>query len=495
YYVKVIDGNGCEVIENARISQPSKLEVEYTTEDCQCYGDDTGQINLAVEGGTGEYSYEWSNGETTRNLSDIPAGEYEVIVTDEAGCSVAENMKIEQPTPVEAEITDSGGPLCFGDEGGYVKTSVHGGTTPYRYEWNNGASSSNLKDVGPGEYALTVTDDKGCSSEVSVEITGPEELTGVLSIEEEISCYKGDDGAVGLELSGGVGPYEIKWYGENKSFSESSSRLSGLESGLYRAVVQDANGCSWKDSVRLTAPSEPFFVELNEYHLSCHGGDDGAIDVEVHNGTAPFNFTWSNGLKTRDASGLTSGKHAVSVTDAKGCEAEASTVLLEPPKITAETLINAPSCKDADDGSAEIVLSGGNSPYTVEWSNGTSGNKIEELNAGFYSARVTDNNLCVQEFEVEIPLTDKACVDIPTAYTPNGDGINDTWEIRGIEFYPGYTIKVFSKWGDLIYSASAGDASWDGTFKGEKLQAASYYYVIDLGDGSTPFKGLVTIIR
>jgi gliding motility-associated-like protein len=495
YYVKVIDQNGCEVIESAKISQPTQLVLDYTTEDAKCYGDETGNIYLIVEGGTGDYTYEWTGGEATQNLTNIGAGDYEVTVTDASGCSVTETITIKQPTPMSANITDIKEPLCNGENNGYIKTSVHGGTGSYSFEWSNGASRPNLNNIGAGSYTATVYDENGCSAQLSADISEPEVLSGSLSVANDVSCYKGDDGVIDLNMTGGSEPYDIIWYSTHNTLSDNSTQISGLEPGKYRVEVTDANGCFWRDSIEMNGPQVPFYIELTEQHLTCHDGTNGAINVDVFNGTAPYSYQWSDGSTGKNAVGLSAGRHSVTVSDASGCVADANTVLLEPSKISIKSIVKEPSCNDADDAEIEVIPSGGNTPYSVSWNNGQSGINLEGLTSGYFTATVTDDNLCVEDFEIEVPASFNECINIPTAFTPNGDGINDTWEIEGIEFYPAYNIKVFTKWGELIFSASAGDSSWDGTFEGKNLPSASYYYVIDLSDGSSLFKGLVTIIR
>ncbi|MDG5799005.1 gliding motility-associated C-terminal domain-containing protein [Marinilabiliaceae bacterium ANBcel2] len=495
YYVKVIDQNGCEIIKSARISQPEPLVLDYNTQDNKCYNDETGSISLNVEGGTGNYTFEWTGGFESQNLTNIAAGDYEVKVTDEKGCYINETITVKQPTPLTSAITDIQNPLCNGNNNGYIKTNVEGGTGSYRFEWDNGSSRSTLNNIGAGSYSVTVYDENECSVQLSANLTDPEVLAGNLTVVNEVSCYMGDDGEIKLNISGGSKPYDIIWYSTQNTLSNTSTQISGLHAGEYRVEVTDANGCFWESSVNLDGPKDPFYINLTEYHLTCHNGADGAIDVEVVNGTPPFSYHWSDGSREENGVGLTAGRHSVSVTDASGCIAEARTVLLEPRKISIESIIKEPSCINADDAEVEIIPSGGNAPYSVEWSSGHSGFSIEDLKSGSLTATVTDNYLCVEDFEIEIPQSLNECITIPNAFTPNDDGINDTWEIEGIEFYPNYNIKIFTKWGELIYSASADDPNWDGTFKGKRLPSATYYYVIDLGDGSSLLKGLVTIIR
>ena len=92
-------------------------------------------------------------------------------------------------------------------------------------------------------------------------------------------------------------------------------------------------------------------------------------------------------------------------------------------------------------------------------------------------------------------ISENPCFLIPTAFTPNGDGIHDDWQIDGVNAFPNISVKVFNRWGQLIFNSKGYENKWDGTYNGNPLPIAAYYYLIDLGNGDSPFKGTVTIKR
>ena len=99
----------------------------------------------------------------------------------------------------------------------------------------------------------------------------------------------------------------------------------------------------------------------------------------------------------------------------------------------------------------------------------------------------------VDTFEVGTNPTN--CLDIPTAFTPNADSYNDTWEIKYLYLYPNASIKVFNRWGQLVYDCKDGCKPWDGTHNGKPLAFGSFTYIIDLNDGTDPINGVVTLIK
>jgi gliding motility-associated-like protein len=192
---------------------------------------------------------------------------------------------------------------------------------------------------------------------------------------------------------------------------------------------------------------------------------------------------------------LTAGKYDVTVYDAFNCITKNNTVLTEPENLRAGFDILPVSCREESDGAITVIPSGGNPPYIFYWSNDETGNPVDDLEGGNYTATVIDNNNCEYLIETEVPITNVACLHIPSAFTPNGDNVNDNWRIRGKFLYPNNTIKVFTKWGEPIFEAAGDQPDWDGTYKGKQCPAATYYYIIDLGNGDPLYKGLVTIVR
>lgn len=494
YYVKVTDANQCEAFNGATIYQPEVLIVSSEIKNCLCFGDQTGEINLTVKGGKAPYTFLWSNGSTLEDLIGVTAGTYTYQLIDANGCMVTEDLTITEPTPLEGYVSDYGEPLCNGSSEGFIKYNVSGGTPPYRFHWSNFAVTQNLDSLVAGTYSVTVTDFKGCTFESTQLINEPEELKNELTM-EPVHCYKGSDGAVEANISGGTAPYQLTWYSPEFTLKNRSLRITELTEGLYQIEIYDSNQCFVKDSIWLTAPQAPFYTTLKTTNPSCHNGQDGAIDLETFNGTAPFTYQWSNGAVSQSISELTAGKYDVTVSDNFNCNTKNNTVLIEPLAFKADVEITQVSCEEEADGIIQLSPQGATPPYEIIWSNNETGIFLDNLAQGVYTASIADANHCLYTIDVEMPVNGVGCVDIPSAFTPNADGINDSWVIRSIKNYPDNQIKIFTKWGELIFSSSGDAAPWDGTNNGNDCPAATYYYVVKLGNGEPLYKGLVTIVR
>jgi len=124
------------------------------------------------------------------------------------------------------------------------------------------------------------------------------------------------------------------------------------------------------------------------------------------------------------------------------------------------------------------------------------GEEITDLLAGTYTVTVTDNNLCTASKDIDLVYSGSSCLRIPTVLTPNGDGHNDVWRIGNIEIYPNVVIDIYTRWGKHIFHSDKGYSTpWDGRYKGKLMPMDSYHYIINLGDGSDPITGNITIIR
>ena len=156
-----------------------------------------------------------------------------------------------------------------------------------------------------------------------------------------------------------------------------------------------------------------------------------------------------------------------------------------------------PFCPDTYDGRIEITdINGGTGPYRLNWQDGSQGNYLDALIEGVYIVNIEDNNRCLLTDTTQLKSINRSCLIIPTAFTPNGDGYNDTWEIGNIEIYPEARVEIYNRWGELIFVSGNGyERKWDGTYKGRDMPIDSYHYIIKLKKGKDPEVGVVTIIR
>ena len=404
--VTVTDASQTETICNVRIEEPSELEAsaeaEGATTYCSCYGASDGSIDLTVTGGTPDYTYLWSNGATTEDLSGLLAGTYSVVVTDANGCTTEEEVIISEPGMLSCEIIQDSVASAHDANDGVATVTPSGGTSPYTYLWDNGETTAQATSLNVGTHSVTVTDYFGCytTCEIIIECL-PNALRCDVAKNNDVSCYEGDDGSAKVTAEGGVPPYKYLW--DNNEVTQTATSLNA---GLHSVTVTDASQTETICNVRIEEPSEleaSAEAEGATTYCSCYGASDGSIDLTVTGGTPDYTYLWSNGATTEDLSGLLAGTYSVVVTDANGCTTEEEVIISEPGMLSCEIIQDSvASAHDANDGVATVTPSGGTSPYTYLWDNGETTAQATSLNVGTHSVTVTDYFGCYTTCEIII---------------------------------------------------------------------------------------------
>ncbi len=380
YTVTVTDFNGCTLTDGANITEPLlPLVLMIDSVDIVCFGNMNGTIELSVTGGTTPYTYEWSNGQTTEDISGLDAGLYLVSVTDANGCSGTISTIINQPPPLSTPVIIANEPLCNGDFNGNIDLGITGGTPPYFFNWDNLPDVEDPMNIGAGIYNVTITDANGCPEFGSITVNEPDELL-ISSLESTgVTCHDGADGTASLVVSGGTLGYTIEW-----SNGDTGASLSGLSAGTYFVTITDNNNCDLWGSIQVEQPDFPIDYDVNVTPVSCNGGNDGFAEIiNVSGGVSPYTYAWSTGGFGTSISGG-AGNYAYVITDANDCEVSGAVEILEPdPIITTATSIH-PTCWNDDDGMIIITdISGGTAPYQMGWNPNDLPNEFYPLNGSY----------------------------------------------------------------------------------------------------------------
>ncbi|MEO9871437.1 OmpA family protein [Ekhidna sp.] len=408
YNVEVIDKNGCVDTLSAEVKEAPLMEIAIESTDILCFGEETGAIDLTVNGGIPPYKYEWSNGATTQDISQIPMGQYSVSVTDANNCSQLKEVMISEPSRFIAILESEKDIACYGQSTGEVRIRVSGGVVPYTYEWSNGAKTKDLIDIPAGDYLLKVTDANGCEEQVQSTINQPSEVKYTINDVTNLNCYGNNGGAIDISITGGVGPYQYLW-----SNGATTQDLVDVPAGNYSVTITEGNGCQNVLSAEITQPSQLVLKLDNVVNVLCNGDNTGAVNISVEGGVAPYKYSWSNGAETQDISNLAAGNYSITVTDANGCMKSASTAVQQPQPFVASILnLENIKCNGDSTGSITLNVTGGVRPYTTRWSNGSSLQNLSNLVAGDYAVTITDANGCVQELNASITEPEPLVVDL-----------------------------------------------------------------------------------
>ena len=504
YIVSVFDANNCSAATPEMIiNNPPLLTAEaMISSQISCHDVNDGIITVTAMGGTGTFSYSLNGGpaQTSNVFSGLSEGTYNITVNDIYNCSAITEFPIviTNPSPITIVTTNSPQVSCHDASDGFITATVSGGTGSYSYSINGGPLqvSNEFTDLTSGTYVLTVFDANNCSAvSPSIVINNPAVLTIDASITSPVLCHDQSNGVINATAEGGTGIYS---YSINEGPIQSSSVFSGLSSGTYVISVFDANNCkATSPEITLLNPQPLSASVAITSEVSCYNGSDGAILVSSSGGTAPYSYSLNGELPQESDvfSDLPAGNYVLTVYDNMGCSVEVQFELSQPDQIKIELV----SVVDADctgnlNGAIEISASGGESPYTYSWSNGSLTPMIEGLSAGNYTVTVTDNKGCQNEYTKQVnPGPVEEQLGFSNAFTPDGDGINDLWAIKNIELYPDNSLVVVNRWGNEIYSIKGYQGNWDGS----QLTEGTYFYIlkVEMCNVQRTFNGYITILR
>lgn len=253
YLVTVTDNNGCVFIDSVTLNRPDTIGVTDVITDVLCNGFFDGGIDITVTGGVNPYSYNWSNSETTEDITNIGPGNYSVTVTDQNGCTYIHTATVIELSPIVVS-TASSNVLCYGESNGSIDLTITGGTPSYSFNWSNSETTEDISNLAEGNYSITITDANGCTYDDTIYISQPDSLyatiySPLLSNGHNISFNNGNDGSIDLSVFGGTLPYNYDW--SNNSTDED---INGLMAGTYSVIITDDNGCTYTIEIILDDP-------------------------------------------------------------------------------------------------------------------------------------------------------------------------------------------------------------------------------------------------
>jgi hypothetical protein len=249
YKVTVTDAAGCTKTDQVTVTGSANLSVSTSGTNVSCYGGTNGSAKATASGGSGNYSYIWSNSATGATVTGLAAGTYFVTTTDAAsGCTAMINVFISQPTKLT--VTANGSGIGCGSSTGSASASASGGTSPYTYAWSNGATGASVSGLAVGSYTVTATDANGCKETATASVASDGSgISITIQITHPVTTA-GWDGAVTAQAAGGNPPYTYLW-----STGSMSQSISGLQGGSYSLTVTDIKGCSATAKVDLVGPT------------------------------------------------------------------------------------------------------------------------------------------------------------------------------------------------------------------------------------------------
>ncbi|MCD6018747.1 MAG: hypothetical protein K0S53_1868 [Bacteroidetes bacterium] len=394
YCATVTDGGGCISSSCVSVIQNSPINISMPAPQTVCYGAAT-TLNPFVSGGQLPYTYSWSNGQNGTALTAV-AGNYVLVIMDAIGCTTSASVAINQAPPINA-VVNSTLTSCFGSSDGKASVVAAGGTLPYYYSWSPyGGSSSTANGLLAGNFSVTVIDGLGCSLTSSITVNQPAPLNVSVTVNNHVSCYGGNNGSATAYPSGGTAGYTYLWM-PGGSTAQTPANLSA---GNYIVSVTDSKGCFQTSQTSIVQPGAALTSSLiGVSSTSCFGSSTGSATITGVGGSLPYSYQWlPSGATTAIATNLSAGSHTVTTTDINFCTTQQIITVGQPSPLTATvSLVNNVSCFGGNNGSANVNVSGGTSPYFYSWNTApTQTTQVAgNLPSGNYSVTVTDFKNCV----------------------------------------------------------------------------------------------------
>ncbi|MBI1227143.1 MAG: T9SS type B sorting domain-containing protein [Bacteroidetes bacterium] len=390
YTVTVTLSNGCTQTASFTVDDnfvPMSVTGVTVTDTCDLA---LGAIDITPSGGVPPYTFAWSNGATTEDLSNLLGGVYMVTVTDAVGGTQVESFTV-------GNITN-GVPLwvyyyhhfyttkntsCTAPYNGSITFDTIVNNLPFIWNWSNGATTTNISDLAAGFYNLTVTLGSCIipHSQNDFEILDSLNLPEISGTATNASCGLAN-GSIDLTASDGEPPYTYAW-----SNGATTEDIDNLAPGFYNVTVTGANGCTAVGNWHIL--DSPAFSVSGTATPNTSDPPNGSVDITLDPPDS-YTYAWSNGASTEDISGLAAGTFTVTVTLANGCTQTASFTVDDnfvPLSVTGVTVTD--TC-GLGLGSVDITPTGGVPPYTFAWSNGATTEDISNLLGGVYTVTVTD---------------------------------------------------------------------------------------------------------
>ncbi len=423
YIVTVRDANLCSATASVSVTQPTAVTASAVGVNANC-GNSNGSATVTGLGGTTPppYTYLWSaaaGSQITQTATNLAPGSYTVTVSDANSCTAVASVTVGNNPGGTASISNQVNVSCNGLCDGSATVSMGGGVAPFTYAWSSGSTLITASGLCAGPFSVTVTDANLCTSVASGTITQPALLAVNLTL-NDVLCFGDCSGSIIATPSGGTSGYSYSW-----SNVYAGPNNTNLCAGPYTVTVTDTHGCTISGSQNIslipaiTLSAVPTSANCNQ--------SNGALNLTVTNGAAPFTFLWTGTggpYSTEDLTSIPAGTYSVTVADVKGCTAAGTFNVpnVSGPVASISSFTNV-SCFGLCDGVATGSVSGGTAPYTYSWSNAQPSQTATNLCSGIYSFSVTDAMLCVSTATVTITEPSALTIVSITGTNPacNGD--------------------------------------------------------------------------
>ncbi|MFN5217927.1 MAG: gliding motility-associated C-terminal domain-containing protein, partial [Sphingomonadales bacterium] len=483
-WVKTENGPGsCYDSALVSISKPKVIIINNDSLNCFC--ESSVKLATSAKDGISPYKYQWNDpqNQTSDTAVSLKKGVYKIWITDAIGCKDSAVGRIDEPDKISISLISVDSVSCNGGSDGRINITAKGGTNSFSYVWNDPMKqrTPNPGGLKKGTYTLNIKDKKGCTDSTTVRVNEPDKLVVKILSQGNVNCINNQSGTLEAQTIGGNGGYNYRW---NDALGQTTSKATNLSPGFYTVQVRDRKGCM--DSLKLTL-SGPSKVKIDISRIdsvSCNGYTNAAIYTTTVGGGGIYNWQWNDPLGQNMANLMNVGKgtYKVVVKDQFGCSDSISKTIGEPQKINTKIISNTRVIS----GSL-FTLNYNVSPtgsYLAKWEpnsilnldKNSNNPKIRLFSGSEIKLSLTNSNGCISRDSLYIEVIRPIAELMPTAFSPNGDGINDIFSLPDI--FSTVDIIIYDRWGGIIFKGDENNNKWNGMVLDQWVPEGVYSYKI-----------------
>lgn len=433
YNVTVTDATGCTFIQTVNLISPTALTASITAQTAvNCFGGNNASVTVTASNGTNPYTYALgASTNATGIFNTLSAGNFNVIVTDQNGCTFTQPVTITQPTAaLGSAISNQINVSCFGGNDASITITASNGTGPYSYTLGATINiTGQFNTLTSGNYTVVVTDNNACTFNQNVTITQPAApLNGVTLNQTAVDCFGNNNGQIQVSGSNGTSPYSYTLGGANNT----NGNFASLIAGNYNITITDDNACTFVYPIIITQPLAALSAAIvNQTDAICFNGSTGTVTLSASDGTPTYQYGISGTTLTNNPliTGLAAGNYNVIVQDNNACTVAVNVIIGQPlfPITATITSTTDVLCFGNNTGVINVIAIDGIAPYNYTVGPNTNNTGVfNSLTAGNYTVNITDNNGCIASVNAIInePLTPLS-VTVSSASNPVCNGFNN----------------------------------------------------------------------
>jgi gliding motility-associated-like protein len=467
------------------------LLVELSLVDNTCFNQINSSAALEISGGVTPYNIIWTNslgvivGTNITEISNLPNGNYQVVVLDAFQNEFVIDFEIKSPPPITFTPTFSD-IICSNTFNGFINIETE---QDLHYSWSDGTDNSNLENLPAGEYNVTITNSASCDSSFVFSIVNYKEPD--LAYTTKNTCINHNNGEIlfaNLEL-------DYQW-----SDNQVNGDRDSLHNGVYSVSITDENQCEFVVADISIDTFPRLIPEISTVQPICFGYPTGEIHVDSTN-LISINWDSDDSIQFFQDS-LTDGIYNFTYTDINQCRFDYSEVIIAPEELISTFSLDSATCYSCEDGGIFIDIQGGATPYELNIFDTISNTyNSEGLLPGSYQYNITDANGCTLDsfFTIDLLTLDISVFKPISVITPLSADNNSSLIFDGLENHPDNLLSIYNRWGNIVFKSinyqSLNKPLFDGMYRGNPLPEGKYFYRLEVKSFDKPLSNTLTIIR